>query len=213
MDNHPDLYRRPSDASLRTLNINPQYLDASTGTTTQKPAFPDDIANRCSYDFANYVVGLKDPAITFQQLTAADKAGTPAQIQQSRPLFSKFIVDANNGQCNSNNTWFGMVYTKPDVALNYPARWDWNRKDETVGFYSPDPSQSPIDQEFYWMRGFFHHRCGESRQRASTRSDERRRSAGRHSPRLERQHGCSERRRSSQNIGWAGEQARQQNSS
>jgi hypothetical protein len=54
-------------------------------------------------------------------------------------------------------TWWEQVYNLPDVGLNHPARWQWDKSTQTVSFNAADQTGtvSPLDQPFYQMKGFF----------------------------------------------------------
>jgi hypothetical protein len=96
-----------------------------------------------------------------------DPDGKPAGIGGTGPLFTGYLANPlndknkNNLTCSENSSWWLQIYTKLDVALNHPERWNWNPNSQSVTFSSADrgypqnpASATPIDQQFYTMRVF-----------------------------------------------------------
>ncbi len=155
-----------ASTSLSTLNVNSSTLSASAGVEQFKPSFDSDIAQCCSYDFTGYIFGqknVKNPA--YQTLTLKDPQNNPVDIATSGPLFVGFLDDVTgeNGCNAANAAWWQQVYNLPDVSLNHPERWQWNKSTQLAAFNPPDQSGdlSPLDQPFYHMKGFFITRPGE----------------------------------------------------
>jgi len=144
--------------SLDSLNLNTASLSASTGIAVNKPVFDSDVAECCLYDFAGYIFGKSDPNSTS---IVNDPDGKPADIQKSGPMYVGFLADpvpdAAGLSCGGVPTWWQQVYNLPDVGLNHPARWQWDKSSQTVSFNAADRSGtvSPLDQPFYQMKGFF----------------------------------------------------------
>jgi hypothetical protein len=142
--------------SWATLNENTASLSASTGVAVSKPAFDSEVATCCLYNFGSYIFGqqnLLDP--TFQQIQVPDPSGNTAGIQLNGPLFVGFVADLVPNGVNGISDFFPQAYNLPDVALNHPARWDWSKAAQRATFNSADGSTNPLDDAFYWMKGFF----------------------------------------------------------
>ena len=142
--------------SWSTLNENTSSLSASTGVAINKPAFDGEVATCCLYDFGSYIFGqqnLVDPA--FQELQVPDPHGNTANIQLPGPLFVGFVSDVVPNGVNGVSNFFPQAYNLPDVSLNHPARWDWSKAAQRATFNPPNASPNPLDDAFYWMRGFF----------------------------------------------------------
>jgi hypothetical protein len=142
--------------SWSTLNENTSSVSASTGIIVNKPAFDGTVVDCCLYDFGSYIFGqqnLVEPA--FQQLQVADPDGNTANIQLPGPLFVGFVADVTPQGGNGVPPFFAQTYTLPDVAVNHPARWSWSKASQQATFNPSSPSGDPLDEDFYFMKGFF----------------------------------------------------------
>ena len=156
-----------ASTSLSTLNVNSSTVSASAGVEQFKPAFDSDITQCCSYDFTGYIFGqsnVRNPA--YQSLSLKDPQGNPVDIATTGPMFIGFLDDVLGvgDNCNAGNgQWWQQVYNLPDVSLNHPERWQWNKSTQTAAFDLADQSGdlSPLDQSFCHMKGFFITRPGE----------------------------------------------------
>jgi hypothetical protein len=142
--------------SWSSLNENVASLSASTGITVTKPAFGSEVSNCCLYNFGSYIFGqqnILDPA--FQEIQVADPNGSPANVQLPGPLFVGFVSDVVPNGANGVSNFFPQAYSLPDIALNHPARWDWSKTAQQATFNAAGASPNPLDDSFYWMKGFF----------------------------------------------------------
>ena len=161
-----------ASTSFSTLNENSSSQSASTGITVNLPSFNNAIANCCTYYMGGYIFGLNNPHPSAQDLAVYTpdsdaKNPTPVDVATNGPLFAEFMADpvpdGSGMNCGSsdggNNSWWKGVYSKPDVALNHPGRWNWDPTHQTVTLFPPNPpgaaSPSPLKQSFYQMKGFF----------------------------------------------------------
>jgi hypothetical protein len=104
------------------------------------------------YSFAGYVLGQMSPTGTLQTIPLTDEDDNPIDIQSTGPLTVAFLADP----FQANLPWWRQAYTKPDVGLNHPERWDWSKTTQTATFNPADrSSSSPQDQAFYHIKGFF----------------------------------------------------------
>jgi hypothetical protein len=146
--------------SLSTLNSQTQKLGESSGVGVTKEAefkTPD----LYQYSAQTFVYGQSSPVGTLQEIPIGTDFQGPGQLQTA------FTADPTlNG-----GGWWQSGYPKPDVALNHPARWYYEGRNEqyeqlpanclpvsgavaeqcTV-YNKPDPSE-PWTSEFYWMKG------------------------------------------------------------
>ena len=169
-----------ASTSLNTLNESTASLSSSQGITITKPDF-GYTSQCCTYGFGQYIFGLKNTAHPASenaceagQTPAADGCiavgnpeGTkPVVVGGLGPLFTGYVANplASHGSeltCSGNDSWWQNIYTQPDVALNHPERWNWDRNQQQVTFnqadrsYPNSGSTSPIDQQFYFMKGFY----------------------------------------------------------
>lgn len=144
-------------ASVSTLNVRTQTLDATTGIQVNKPEFPQVIADNHAYAFGAYVFGLTSPAgvLQTQDCSPHPAPGTlclkdadgPIDIATTGPLFVGFVADP----LVLGQPWWHQAYNLPDVGLNHPARWDWDKQTQTASFNFADTRP----QDFYQMKGFF----------------------------------------------------------
>ncbi len=139
--------------SWNTLNENTSSLSESTGVAVNKPAFDSEVANCCLYNFGSYIFGQPNSAI--QQIKVPDPNGNTADIQLAGPLFVGFVTDAVPNGVNGVSDFFPQAYSLPDIAVNHPARWNWSKAAQRVSFNPANGSPDPLDDEFYWMKGFF----------------------------------------------------------
>jgi hypothetical protein len=141
-----------SSRSVSTLNTTTQTLEASTGIQVNKPAFTDLVADNYLYSFAGYVLGQAPPDGTLQSIPLEDAAGQPIDLQSTGPLTVAFLADP----FQVNLPWWRQAYTRPDVGLHHPERWDWAKATQTAAFNPADQgSSTPQDQPFYRIKGLF----------------------------------------------------------
>jgi hypothetical protein len=166
-----------ASTSVNTLSVSSTSLSSSKSVSVNVPSF-DYVAKCCDYAFGGYVYGLsntKNPAS--EQACKAGQtpendgcvavddpdSGKPIDIAGTGPLFVGFLADpvskTNTGNtdlnCSGSDSWWTAVYTKPDVALNHPGRWNWSGSQQLATFV--DAKSTPIidDNYFYLMKGFF----------------------------------------------------------
>ncbi len=157
-----DTFELNQSASVNTLNVSQQTLSASTGIQISKPSFASVVADNYSYDFTGYVFGLTAPAgiLQTQDCSANPAPGTlclkdpggPVDISITGPMFVGFVADPLR---QGTQTWWTDVYKVPDVGLHHPARWDWSVTTYTASFNTAQQNVSPVDQDFYRMKGLF----------------------------------------------------------
>ena len=165
-----------ASTSLNTLNESTSSLSSSQGITITKPDF-GYTSQCCTYGFGQYIFGLENSshpasqnACQFGQTPAADGClavgspddGKPVVVGGVGPLFTGYIANplGSHGTeltCSGNDSWWQNVYTAPDVALNHPERWNWDKNAQQATFNAAEsPTKaSPIDQQFYFMKGFY----------------------------------------------------------
>ena len=140
--------------AVSSLNDSTLSLSASRGIQVDKPAFSSTIASQYQYSFAGFVYSVQPPNPSPQDLIVNDPAGQPAAYQTKGPLISAFLADLNPSENARIAPFWTDVYKQPDIAVNHPARWDWNKATNEVRF-NQLTSGDPINQEFYWMKGFY----------------------------------------------------------
>jgi hypothetical protein len=171
-------------ASFNTLNESSTSMSTSKAISVNIPQF-GYAAKCCDYAFGGYVFGLKntenpaaEDACTEGQTPDKDGCvavndpdnGKPIDVAGTGPMFAEFLadpvsgVDTNNTDlnCSASDIWWQKVYTKPDVALNHPGRWNWNRAQQLATFVKADSTPIVEDNYFYLMKGFFISKKGES---------------------------------------------------
>ena len=140
-----------SSQSVSTLNTSAQTLSASTGIQVNKPDFGDIVADNYLYDFGGYIFGQTPPTGTVQTIPLEDTQGNPIAIQTTGPLTVGFVADPLREQL----PWWLQAYTRPDVGLNHPERWDWSKSTQTASFNSANDVEPALDQPFYHIKGLF----------------------------------------------------------
>ena len=173
-----------ASTSLNTLNESSTSMSTSKAISVNIPQF-GYAAKCCNYAFGGYVFGLKntenpaaEDACTEGQTPEKDGCtavnnpdnGKPIDIAGTGPIFVGFLadpvsgVDTNNTDlhCSGSDIWWQTVYTKPDVALNHPGRWNWNRSQRLATFVKANSTPIIEDNYFYLMKGFFISEKGES---------------------------------------------------
>jgi hypothetical protein len=165
-----------ASTSLNTLNESTSSLSSSQGITITKPDF-GYTSQCCTYGFGQYIFGLQNSlhpasqnACQFGQSPATDGClavgspddGKPVVVGGIGPLFTGYIANPLNNDgselnCSGSESWWQHVYTQPDVALNHPERWNWDKNAQQATFNAAEPptEASPIDQQFYFMKGFY----------------------------------------------------------
>jgi hypothetical protein len=135
-------------------------------------------AKCCDYAFGGYVFGLKNTknpasenACTAGQTPDKDgctdvndpDTGKPIDVAGTGPMFAGFLADPISSvntpntdlSCSGSDIWWQKVYTAPDVALNHPGRWNWNKAKRLASFVTADSTPIIEDNYFYLMKGFF----------------------------------------------------------
>ncbi len=163
--------------SLNTLNESSTSMSTSKAISVNIPQF-GYAAKCCDYAFGGYVFGLKNTnnpasevACTADQTPDKDGCvavndpdnGKPIDIAGTGPMFVGFLADpissvnANNTDlhCSGADIWWQQIYTLPDVALNHPGRWTWNKGKQLATFEAADSTKIIEDNYFYLMKGFF----------------------------------------------------------
>ncbi len=140
--------------AVSTLNDSTVSLSGSRGIQVDKPAFSSTIASQYQYSFAGFVYSVEPSNPSPQNLVVNDPKGQPAAYQTKGPLISAFLADLNPSVNARIAPFWTDVYKQPDIALNHPARWDWNKATNEVRF-NKLTSGDPINQEFYWMKGLY----------------------------------------------------------
>ena len=158
------------NTSLKTLNESISSVSSSQGITVNQPAFP--LGECCSYGLGGYIFGQVStnhpsgqlackPGQTSGCLPVNDPNKKQTDIASTGPLFSGFIADVIPDSfglsCGSggDSNWWGNEYTQPDIALNHPLRWSWDKTTSIVTLNAPSQNETALGQPFYQMRGFF----------------------------------------------------------
>jgi hypothetical protein len=165
------------NTSLNTLNESTSFLSSSQGIAVTMPDF-GYLSQCCSYSFGQYIFGLKNkshPASENACIAGQTSGCIPVnnpdgklhEVGGTGPLFTGYIAtplfNPTPKKCSgTDSSWWTQIYTKPDVALNHPERWNWRRTKQSVKFnpadrtYPQNPAAAvPIDQQFYIMKGFY----------------------------------------------------------
>ena len=173
-----------ASTSLNTLNESSTSMSTSKAISVNIPQF-GYAAKCCDYAFGGYVFGLKntenpasEDACTEGQTPEKDGCtavnnpdnGKPIDIAGTGPLFAGFLADpvssvnTNNTDlnCSGSDIWWQTVYTRPDVGLNHPGRWNWNRSQRLATFVKANSTPIVEDNYFYLMKGFFISKKGET---------------------------------------------------
>jgi hypothetical protein len=163
--------------SLNTLNESTTSMSTSKSISVNVPQF-GDAGKYSDYAFGAYIFGLKntqnpasEDACTAGQTPDKDNCtavtdpdtGKPIDVAGTGPLFVGFLADPissvnpNNTSlgCSGNDSWWQTIYTKPDVALNHPGRWNWNKAQRLATFVKANSTNIIEDDYFYLMKGFF----------------------------------------------------------
>ena len=121
-------YNKSTSAS--TMNEAVSTLGTSTGIKVFKPSFGDETAY--AYAAETYIFGQRPPAGTLQTIDPK------TQVQGSGVLRVGFVADPADSTIAGS--WWAGAYTRPDVALNHPARWHWTPgQPDTFTFNTPPP--------------------------------------------------------------------------
>ncbi len=141
-------------SGLETLDDSTIALTSNSGIRVDKPAFSSDIATNYAYFFGGFVYANRSPAIPPARPAVIAADGNPAQLQTRGPLLSAFLANLNSEESGRIASFWTQAYDTPDIALNHPARWSWNKNTGKVTF-NGKTSEDPIQQEFYWMKGLY----------------------------------------------------------
>ena len=136
-----------SSSSISTLNESSSTLGSSTGIKIVKPPFINP--GQYAYVAQTYIFGQQAPAGTEQQIPLS------TTVKSGGPLWTAFVADPTDTG-NGAGAWWAQAYTRPDVALNHPSRWNWTQtlNGDVVTLNEANPS-NPADSEFYWMKGLY----------------------------------------------------------
>jgi len=166
-----------ASTSLNTLNESLSSMSTSKAVSVHIPQF-GYAAKCCDYAFGGYVYGLKniknpasENACTAGQTPDKDgctdvndpDTGKPIDIAGTGPMIAGFLADPistvntpnTDLSCSGSDIWWQKVYTAPDVALNHPGRWNWNKAQRHASFVTADSTPIIEDNYFYLMKGFF----------------------------------------------------------
>jgi hypothetical protein len=166
-----------ASTSLNTLNESSTSMSTSKAISVNIPPF-GYAATCCNYAFGGYVFGLKnvknpasEDACTAGQTpdknncTAVNDPdnGKPIDIAGTGPMFVGFLadpvssVDKSNTDltCSGGDIWWLNVYKLPDVGVNHPGRWNWNKSQRLATFVAANSTSIVEDNYFYLMKGFF----------------------------------------------------------
>lgn len=166
-----------ASTSLNTLNESSTSMSTSKAISVHIPQF-GYAAKCCGYAFGGYVYGLKNKnnpasenACTAGQTPDKDgctavndpDTGKPIDIAGTGPMFAGFLADPistvntpnTDLTCSGSDIWWQKVYTAPDIALNHPGRWNWDKAKRQVSFVTADSTPTIEDNYFYLMKGFF----------------------------------------------------------
>ncbi len=140
-------FKYNSSSSISTLNESSSTLGSSTGIKIVKPPFINP--GQYAYVAQTYIFGQQAPAGTEQQIPLS------TTVKSGGPLWTAFVADPTDTE-NGAGAWWAQAYTRPDVALNHPSRWNWTQTQngDVVTLNEADPS-NPADSEFYWMKGLY----------------------------------------------------------
>lgn len=173
-----------ASTSLNTLNESSTSMSTSKAISVNIPQF-GYAAKCCDYGFGGYVYGLKnltnpasENACTTGQTPDKDgctavndpDTGKPIDIAGTGPMFAGFLADPipntdklnTDLTCSSSDIWWQRVYKAPDVALNHPGRWNWNKAQRQASFVTANSTPIVEDNYFYLMKGFFISKKGNS---------------------------------------------------
>lgn len=173
-----------ASTSLDTLNESTSAISSSKAISVNIPQF-GYAAKCCDYGFGGYVFGLnnvKNPAseVACKTGQTPDKdgcaavndpdTGKPIDIAGTGPIFAGFLADpissvnTNNTDlgCSGSDIWWQTVYTHPDVGVNHPGRWNWNKSQQLATFVKADSTPIVEDNYFYLMKGFFISKKGQT---------------------------------------------------
>ena len=123
-----------------------------------KPPFSDEVARKYFYYYNSYVFSQEPPTDSFTS-PHLNNGGKPVDEQVFGPLMVAFAADPFHGATQA--PWWRQAYAKPDIGLNHPARWTWDRETKTASFNFRHPPKDPPDPKsilndlFYHMKGLF----------------------------------------------------------
>jgi hypothetical protein len=166
-----------ASTSLNTLNESSTSMSTSKAISVNIPQF-GYAAKCCDYAFGGYVFGLKNTknpasenACTAGQTPDKDgctavndpDTGKPIDIAGTGPMFAGFLADPistvntpnTDLSCSGSDIWWQKVYTAPDIALNHPGRWNWNKAQRLATFVKANSTPIIEDNYFYLIKGFF----------------------------------------------------------
>ena len=106
-----------SSSSISTLNESSSTLGSSTGIKIVKPRLRQPGAVRLRRaDLHLWPASARGHG-------AADPAEHHGEVR--RPLVDR-VRDRSDRYRNGAGAWWAQAYTRPDVALNHPSRWNWS---------------------------------------------------------------------------------------
>jgi hypothetical protein len=169
-----------ASTSLNTLNESSTSMSTSKAISVNIPSF-GRAATCCNYAFGAFVFGLKNSENPASEVACTagqtpDKNGCtsvndpdngkPIDIAGTGPMFVGFLADPVSGRdkentyltCSGSDSWWINEYTLPDIGVNHPGRWNWNKSEGTGGvasFTTADSTPIVEDNYFYLMKGFF----------------------------------------------------------
>jgi hypothetical protein len=166
-----------ASTSLNTLNESSTSMSTSKAISVNIPQF-GYAATCCNYAFGGYVFGLKNIKNPASEVACAagqtpDKDGCtavndpdngkPIDIAGTGPMFVGFLADPISSvntsntdlTCSGSDSWWQTVYTRPDVGVNHPGCWNWNKSQQVATFMAANSTPIVEDNYFDLMKGFF----------------------------------------------------------
>ena len=132
--------------SFATLETGQVTLAENSGIEVGIPALDSSEVwsiSEFSYTLSNYIFGQTPPVGTISSTPLEPVSG----VSTSGILSAHFTAQA------TDLNWFD-AYNLPDVALNHPARWDWDADNLEISVNPPKMGEIPTSR-FHAMRGFF----------------------------------------------------------
>ncbi|TQV74443.1 hypothetical protein [Denitrobaculum tricleocarpae] len=132
--------------SLATLETGNVTLAENSGIEVGIPALDSSKVwsiSAFSYNLSNYIFGQTPPVGSISSAPLEPVSG----VSTSGILSAHFTAEA------TDLNWFD-AYNLPDVALNHPARWDWDADTLEISINPPGMGEIPTSR-FHAMRGLF----------------------------------------------------------
>ncbi len=139
------------------LNDSITETDTSQAFVVTAPEFDKTLASTTGYAYQGVVYGVTPATPAYQTPDSLLKPGL--DIKTSGPLYTSFIANPFQGgsdlQCGQpGNNWWRTVYTRPDVGLNHPDRWDVSTANVAT-FNFRQSNRPATEQAFFHMKGLY----------------------------------------------------------